>query len=289
MSEVDAIKELALVAYRVVGDDEELYDYTLSVIRNINPTICPKVSDMKQIISKMYSNDVDGNMSIEENHALVSDSLVKFCDLFNMHGIDYYIVGALPCFLKTKQPLFRYHDDIDIMVNERDIPLISELIKSTGYNFCDDRFPSLERYHEMQESKPPHTVLAQNPDNEFHLGFFCFKREDDNSITMREYSHRLDGDRVVVDVLERRSDPVGTSLRYDEEETEFMDTSFRTSTVESVYKLKSYTKRPKDITDMRKLEPYIDSEKLSMLDEHSNSNVELKDVGYVKKGSQFSI
>ena len=282
MNDAEVIKELSQIAYRILGTNQELYDYSLTVIRNINPQICPTVEEMKSILTKMYSNEIEGNMPLEENHKLVNESLVRFTTLFNQYGIDYYIVGALPCFLKTGQQLFRYHD-IDIMINEDDISKIAEIIESSGYKFQDDRFPTLERFHEIERNKPPHTVLAQNPNNEFHLGFFTFRREQDNSITMREYSHRLEGGEVVVDVLERQSDPIGTSLRYDETPTSYLDTKFKTSTVESVYNLKGYTKRPKDITDMQRLEPFINKKKLAQLSAHPNHNVEISNIGSLEE------
>lgn len=283
MSDIEVIKELSQSVYRILGTNQELYEYSLTVIRNINPGICPPVEEMKSILTKMFSNEVEGNMSLEENHKLVTESLVRFTILFNQYGIDYYIVGALPCFLKTGQQLFRYHDDIDIMINEDDIPKVSEIIELSGYKFQDDRFPSIERFYEMKKIKPPHTVLAQNPNNEFHLGFFTFRREQDNSITMREYSHRLEDEKVVVDVLERQSDPLGTSLRYDEIPTSYLGTTFKTSTIESVYNLKGYTKRPKDITDMKKLEPFIDKEKLLQISAHPNHNVEISNIGNLEE------
>lgn len=278
MSDNEIIKDLSQAAYRILGNDPELYDYALSVIRNINPSICPPVEEMKNKLSSMFSNEVEGNMSLEENHKLLDESLIEVTTLFNQNAIDYYIVGALPCFMKTGQQLFRYHDDIDIMINEEDIPRIASIIERMGYEFHDDRFPNLPRFKEMEVNPPPHTVLAQHPDNEFHLGFFTFKREPDKSITKREYSHRLEDGEVVVDVLERRTDPVGTALRFDETPTEYKGTSFRTGTTEDTYHLKSYTKRPKDITDMQKLEPYIDQSKLSQLSEHPHKNVELKNI-----------
>lgn len=279
MNDAEVIKELSTLVYRTLGTNDDCYNYALTVIRNINPEICPPVEETKEILAKMFSNEVEGNMSLDENHKLVNESLIKFASLFNQVGIDYYIVGALPCFLKTGVPLFRYHDDIDIMVNEDDIPKIAELIELSGYKFHDDRFPTIERFHEMEQNKPPHTVLAQNPENEFHLGFFTFRREPDNSITMREHSHREENGEVLVDVLERTSDPIGTALRYDEVPTEYYGTSFRTSTVESVYNLKSYTKRPKDITDMQKLEPYVDKEKLAQISQHKNQNITYENIG----------
>lgn len=285
LSETEVIKDLAQIVYRVLGNNEELYNYSLEVIRNIKPEICPPIEEMKDRLSKMYSNEVEGNMSLEENHHLVNESIIRFTTLFNQYGIDYYIVGALPCFLKTGQPLFRYHDDIDIMINEEDIPKVAEIVELSGYQFYDDRFPSLERYEEMEKNKPPHTVLAQNPNNEFHLGFFTFRREQDNSITMTEYSHHLEDGEVVVDLLERHSDPIGTELRYDDNPTEYMGTTFRTSTIESVYDLKGYTRRPKDITDMKKLEPYIDKQKLEALKQHQNRNIELHNIELEKEAA----
>lgn len=278
LSESEVIKALSQIVYRVLGSNEELYNYSLEVIRNINPQICPPVEEMKSRLSRMFSNEVDGNMSLDENHKLINEELVRFTTLLNQAEIDYYIVGALPCFLKTGQQLFRYHDDIDIMVNEEDIPKLAEIIQSTGYKFHDDRFPSLERLKEMEQNKPPHTVLAQNPNNEFHLGFFTFRREQDNSITMREYSHRVENGTVVVDALERQSDLIGAMLRYDDNPTEYMGTTFRTSTVESVFSLKEYTRRPKDVTDNEHLKPFIDEKKLSALKQHPNQNVEIKNI-----------
>ena len=41
LSESEVIKDLSQIVYRVLGNNEELYNYSLEVIRNINPQICP--------------------------------------------------------------------------------------------------------------------------------------------------------------------------------------------------------------------------------------------------------
>ena len=282
MSEIEIIKDLSMISYRLFSDNEELYNYALTLIRNINISLCPQVEEMKIKLDNMHNNVVEGNLSLEENHKLIYDNLYNITTLFNEAKIDYYIVGALPCFIRTGQPLFRYHDDIDIMINENDVEKARKLIELSGYEFKDDRFPSYERYYEMQQENPPHTVLAQNPNNEFHLGFFMFQREIDNSITMREYSHRLEDDKVIVDVLERRNTPEGTALRYDDKPVEFENMTFRTSTIESVYHLKSYTKRPKDISDNKKIEPYINKERLNSIQKNPQENVTSHNVEQTK-------
>lgn len=40
MSDVDIIKELSQISYRILESNIELYDYALTIIRNINPEIC---------------------------------------------------------------------------------------------------------------------------------------------------------------------------------------------------------------------------------------------------------
>ena len=284
MRDIDVIKELAQISYKMLKNNPELYDYALTTIRNINIQVCPTVEEMKSILNKMFINQIDGNMSLEENHQLINDSLSKFTKLFNEYGIDYYIVGALPCFIKLGEPLFRYHDDIDIMVNEKDIPKVREIFECNGYDFCDDRFPDIHRLREITETKIPHTVLAQNKKNEFHFGFFCFRREIDNSITLREYSHKIEDENVVVNITEHEFGTVGTNLRYDDIPIVYLDTSFRTSTVESVYLLKSYTKRPKDITDLNKLEPFINRERIFTLQNCSMTTTEIKNASYTDFG-----
>ena len=278
MSDTEIIKDLSMISYRLFSNNSGFLNYALTLIRSINPSICPSVEEMKSKLENMHNNVVEGNMSLEENHKLVNESLSNFTTMFNDAGIDYYVVGALPCFIRAGEPLFRYHDDIDIMVNEDDLEKVREIVELCGYKFQDDRFPSVDRYYEMEQERPPHIVLAQNPDNEFHLGFFCFRREIDNSITMREYSHRLQDDHVVVDVLERGNSKEGTRLRYDDSMVEYEHSSFRTSTIESVYHLKEYTRRPKDISDNKKLEPYVDKGKLDLLKKHPQRNTTLTNV-----------
>ena len=102
---------------------------------------------------------------------------------------------------------------------------------------------------------------------------------------MREYSHHEEDGKVIVDVLERKSDPIGTSLRYDDISVKHNGTHFRSSTIESVYSLKAYTKRPKDITDMQRLVPYINKEKLEQINKHPNQNVTFKNVEHKEASS----
>ena len=99
-SDIIVIRDLAQMAYRVLGNDSELYDYVLEILRSMNPQICPSVSEMKERLRKMFANEMDGNMSMEDNHKIVNDSLVKVTTLLPIiFLILLYVVGDWLSFL----------------------------------------------------------------------------------------------------------------------------------------------------------------------------------------------
>ena len=167
---------------------------------------------------------------------------------------------------------------LDAKANENDIEKLKELLELCAYDFYDDRFPTIERYYEMQQKDTPYKIIAKNKNNDFHIDFSCFRRELDQSITLREYIHRIENGKVAVDVLEKRTTPEGTKLRFDDITTEYMNASFKTGTVEYMYHIKSSTKRQKDINDMKKIEPYIDKEKLKRIINNPPQEVTIKNI-----------
>ena len=86
----------------------------------------------------------------------------------------------------------------------------------------------------------------------------------------------MDGE-IIVDRLERSYSPLGTDLRFNDE-FKLGDTIVHSCSVEHVYDLKGHTRRPKDITDMEKLESYVDNEKLKELRRNTNTKQIVRDV-----------
>lgn len=276
MSDKDVIKDLSMFVYDNFKNDKELCEYFLSLIRNINPKVVPSVKDMMIELERRYQNKND-NMSIEENHKLIIEMLKYLAGLFNDRGIDYCVVGSIPAFLENNIPLFRYHDDLDIMINENDLDKVKGLITESGYIYSDYRFPSIEEYRALEENKPSHQVMAQNPYNEFHIGFLTFIRNEDNSITTTEYLQRENNNEVVVDRLERRFTQEGTDIRFNRI-FNLDGVNVRACSAENVYDIKSQLNRPKDKTDMEKLESYIDKSKLKELRRNTNTKNIVKNI-----------
>lgn len=166
--------------------------------------------------------------------------------------------------LEHGTPLFRYHGDIDFMIAEKDIEKVREALKGTDYDFSDDRFDNQKRFsEEVGHTQGEHEVIANHRENEFHLGFFLFRREPDQSMTIREYfmQERENGEKVPM-VLERNCPKKLVDLEYTVEETEFAGTRFRTSTPESVYAKKMSTRHEKDMLDIEVLKDKVDESKI---------------------------
>lgn len=150
------------------------------------------------------------------------------------------------------------------MVAEKDIKKVREALAGTDYEFSDDRFDNRKRFTEgVGHTQGEHEVIANHKENEFHLGFFLFRRERDQSITIREYfmQERENGEKVPM-VLERHCPKELVDLEYTEQETEFAGTRFRTSTPESVYAKKMYTRHEKDMLDIQALKDKVDERKI---------------------------
>lgn len=184
--------------------------------------------------------------------------------------MDYYLVGALSTFIGTDTPLFRYHGDIDFMIAEKHIDKVREALQGTEYEFSDDRLDNLKRLEEgVGHTQGEHEVIANHRENEFHLGFFLFRREQDDSLTIREYfmQENEEGTKVPM-VLERHLPKKLVDLEYTQDETEYAGTRFRTSTAESVYAKKMSTRHPKDMLDIKALEGKIDHSKITQMSQY---------------------
>lgn len=159
------------------------------------------------------------------------------------------------------------------MIAEKDIPKVQEALADSDYTFSDDRLNNQRRLEKgVGHAQGEHEVIANHKENEFHLGFFLFRREPDNSITIREYfmEENENGERVPK-ILERHEPAELVALEYSEEYTEFAGTKFRTSTPESVYAKKMSTRHPKDMLDIEALKDKVDFDKIRKMKQYQST------------------
>ena len=264
----DVIEKLAMSLESIFGELPEfkdVYSTSLDQVLKIDENAFESVEELlKKVEFNKTHNITPGNISIDENHALIDSTISSLCSKLNELGVDYYLVGALSAFIGTGVPLFRYHGDLDFMIAEKDIEKVREALKDSDYVFEDNRLTTDKTYNpDVGHTQGEHEVIANHKENEFHLGFFLFDRHRDGSIDINEYyKGRKDGKDVPM-VLKRHLPKELVELEYTTESTEYAGTTFRTSTPESIYAKKSYTAKEKDLLDIQALEGKIDFEKIA--------------------------
>jgi len=265
-SNKDIIDSLALRVLSFYGDDNSKLLEGLELTRSLDPSIYKDWKSMIKVAEiNKATNHKPGDLSVKENHELIDKTLVEVCNKLNALRVDYYVVGALSSFIGTDTPLFRYHDDIDFMVAEEDLEKVSKALEGTDFVFEDNRLHNKKTHKEGENhTSGEHEVIANHKENEFHLGFFLFKRNPDNSLTIREYYMEDDEPHV----LERHLPKELVDLEYTKKTTEYKGAKFRTSTPESVLAKKEYTRHGKDLLDIEALKDKVDRSKMAEAKKH---------------------
>ena len=200
-------------------------------------------------------------------------------------GVDYYLPGALSMYIGTNTPLSRYHGDIDFMIEEKDIEKVREALQGTDYEFSDDRMNNKKRLEEgVGHTQGEHEVIANHKDNEFHIGFFLFRREKDGSITKREYfmQENENGERVPM-ILEMHFPRELVDLEFQEKPVEYAGTQIQICSPESTFLRKMHTRNPKDMLDIETLKKKMDYSKIEEMRKY-HTTIEVVEPEEIRQG-----
>ena len=104
----DVVDSLALNIDKFFGSPEQKEKYE-ACMEDLLKLAGETYKTKEDIIAKMQDNKsknyTPGNISVEENHQLIKDSLKVICDKLNDLGVDYYLVGALSTFIGTRNTI----------------------------------------------------------------------------------------------------------------------------------------------------------------------------------------
>ena len=234
-----------------------------------NMTINEINDDMAKLVMKMQTDEnryIDKD-SIRKNHEKTYSKLEEFTKLLNAEGIDYQLAGALCGYIKYNQESERYHEDIDISINEKDIPKLKKVCSMMGLKFSDNRYNS-PRVLKNGIPSGEHELIATEDNSDFHIGAFPFERLADGTIINKGYYHDSNNNPCC------REDIISSdlaSLIFGRETVDFRGNPLSITSPEYIYILKSYTKNDKDLKDIEFLEDKIDKDKLNKIRELSKT------------------
>ncbi len=223
-------------------------------IDSVNDELIKFILDRKKAIDDRYNDD-----NVADNHKELYETLDKLVIMLNEAHIDYQIAGALCAYLKYGEESNRVHDDIDLNMNEDDLEKFGIICQRLGFQFSDKRMDS-PRVLVNGIPHGEHEVIAEIPGSDLHIGVFPFKRNKDGSIDNRSYYKDEDGKTMV---WNEHISPSLAKLIFGKERIEHNGQEIIITPPEYVYSLKSYTRKNKDLYDLRFMDGKIDMDKLS--------------------------
>lgn len=223
-------------------------------IDEINEELMKIILDRKKTIDNRFNED-----KVIDNHKELYETLDKITIMLNNANIDYQIAGALCAYLKYNEESKRVHDDIDLNMNEDDLEKFMLICQRLGFNYSDRRMNS-PRILENGIPHGEHEVIVEIPESDLHIGVFPFKRNKDGSIDNRSYYKDENGETMV---WNEHISPSLAKLVFGKEKVEYNGHEIIITPPEYVYSLKSYTRKNKDLYDLRFMDGKIDMDKLS--------------------------
>ena len=253
----------------MINSDE--YNRAIEMFKNSELSyeeVVNQINELAKQTVQNYKNESEKRFNpkfVKQNHEEIYTTLEILVKKLNERGVDYQLAGALCAYIKYGVESNRTHDDIDINLNEVDINKFKEICEEMGLQFHDNR---LTTSRVLKNGIPvgTHEVLATLDGSDFYIGVFCFERKNDGTIVNKGYYHDENGQ------VYTRDDIISSALAneiFGREQVDFRGQKLTITPPEYVYKLKSYTKKDKDLVDIEFMKSRIDKDKLERIDKLS--------------------
>ncbi len=227
---------------------EDIFSNVDSII-SLNPKKYTSVNDLIKRLNWIKEMNLEHpSMPLTENHQLIIEAFDKFNELLG-ENFDCYYTGGLMGYLATGHQLERYHSDLDLFINEKQLIALKQLVDANpDFDFISNMAQKEVNGHEY------HIVYQGTP---ISIGLFLFERQPDNSITTKEYyfeNHNVNG-KLFVD--EHHFSKEYTEMSFANQVREHNGLPYKMMSLESIYNSKKNS-RPKDRYDAQIIKDNVD-------------------------------
>ena len=193
------------------------------------------------------------------------NTISKVCKKIEEEGISAYLVGGISAAIQTNTNLYRQNDDLDLMVDSKELSRLIELLEQAGYKVEDKRGIKTGNFVDKDGVFHPadHELNADTEEKDLlGVGIFVYTREN-GQVTLNSYSKNekegcVVGNRKVIP--EELFD-----LMYSSEKIDYKGTKLMSASKAYTYMIKSRGKRKKDLQDANLLKEHIDAAELEKI------------------------
>ena len=208
----------------------------------------------------------DLQVSLSDNHRLVIEAFDKFNQIIGTK-FDAYYTGGLMGYLATNHPLERYHSDLDLFINEKQLHSLYELINES------DEFEFISNMNNKEENG--HEFKIQYKETPMSIGLFLFERKPNDEIVIKEYYHKDKNPSEELLVNEKHLAPNYAKMVFSNDIRLHNNIPYRMQSLESIYNAKKNS-RPKDRYDASIIKDSVDLMVDYQLDTQKQDNYEVK-------------
>lgn len=174
----------------------------------------------------------------------ITNELNFIINIFNQNNINFILVGAIGAYIEAQIPIQRNHDDIDIMILEKDIDKLNNCFKNTNYFFYDNRLNNNKVLNEHNYTDGKHEVYAEYKNSNFHIGVFLYEI-DNKEYSLIEYFKNDNITKKLIRTLPIEYFEIQYNLN-----VYYNNHILKTIRKETIYKNKKVMNREKDLFDI---------------------------------------
>lgn len=207
--------------------------------------------------------NIDPNIiHLNKNHETICKIFDKCNSMFNENNIEYYYTSGILSYLLVNKKLQRYHHDLDIFVNMKDLEKLEQVCSNYGFTF--------KRQLGNRNDGTKRVMLKMYYEDaiEIPITLFMYVRREDNSIEQNDYF--INDNKFYVEKI--YNSPLVVNLSFSDEPQYHNNIKYYAITLEALY-LSKIGNRPKDIYDCSQFEKFLDLHKISMLKQEISNNI----------------
>lgn len=254
----------SLLNRKILSVDDILSNVNLILL--LNPDKYHSADDLIARLNWIKGMNLEyPKMPLTENHRLVIETFDRFNELIKTN-FDCYYTGGLMGYLATGHSLERYHGDLDLFINEKQLFTLYELVQSSD----DFEFVSNMDHKEVNG----HEYKITYKGTPMSIGLFLFSRLPNQEMVLKEYYYLNQDPNQDLYVDEHHLSGRYASMMFSNKLREHNGSFYKMQTLESIYNSKKNS-RPKDRYDANIIRGFIDEQIDYRLDTEKQDNYDI--------------
>lgn len=217
-------------------------------------------------------------------------TIEKIYNEINKHNINAYIIGGISSAIQANIDLYRPNEDIDLMVEKKDLEKLMQCLSKIGYKVEDKRRNLTRNYIDENDVFHPkdHELNAYiDNSNMLGVGIFLFERKDRMVITNSYIYDEIQ--KCVVDKQNVMPEEL-FNLMYSSQKISYKGIDVKCQSKEYTYLSKSRGTREKDKKDASVIEKYIGEDERKIIQRINilQKRIQEYEILYDKEGNIIS-